>query len=574
MSLTRMTCTAHFLDRLMTHASENENAKALTFLGNGADRPIELSYRQLAARATSFAARLQADGLSGRLAVIALPSGVEFVVAFVGCLMAGVVAVPIPALRERDLRTWQRLDAVARDSRPTAVISTPEACERRGGGSGIPVLDRQIRWLTSVSDAVDEGTVRAPTYELRPAFIQYTSGSTADPKGVVITHDNLESNLRAIGKKLRVQRESVVVSWLPMHHDWGLVGAVLAGLYHGNRLVLMSPVHFAQSPVRWLAAITRYRGTHTGAPNFAYELCCRKIRDTDFESLDLGSLEVAGCGAEPIRSRTVHDFCARFSRLGFRSTSFYPCYGMAEATLFVTGADEPREPIMPQLAQQEVFDGETVMIDQPGARPYVNCGSPADGHELRIVDPEVRVTRGEGRVGEVWIRGPSVTPGYWSGGSAQLLLDNATTLDGQGGFLRTGDLGFLRGGELYLAGRLKDVIISNGRKFHPQDIEETVLGLSFDGRIGRVAAFSYDDVEEARLAVVVELQSATTADIAEFPRKVFLAIVRQHEIAPKRVLLVKGGSLPLTTSGKIRRGDTPTMVERCEFDVLAEYVAT
>lgn len=516
---------------------------------------------------------LRAERLSGARVVVALASGPEFIIAFVACLLAGAVAVPSPPLSGRDLRAWKRMEALARDSRAHAVIASQEMTDARERPEFGHLSVTRLRWISPCSDIVSD---RLPMLSASPgsiAFLQYTSGSTSDPKGVVITHDNLVANLTAIGQKLRVTKESVPVSWLPMHHDWGLIGVVLAGLFHGNRLVLMAPLHFAQKPLRWLKAITAYSGTHTGAPNFAYELCTKRISPHDLKTLDLRSWKVAGCGAEPIRAQSVLQFCAKFKHSGFKSSCFYPCYGLAEATLFVSGGDGPREPSVLSVYEEEL-SGDAVVVQPDGSgKLIVGCGSPADGHEILIVDPELHSTQPDGRVGEIWVRGPSVSHGYWASPEGSK-PHNAVTADGQDGFLRTGDLGFLREGELFLVGRLKEVIIVNGRKIHPQDIEWSATNLEFPGVLGRAAAFCCGSFEEPQLTILLEMKSAGTASVESLPQLVMRKVARDHDVTPKRIAIVKAGVLPITTSGKLQRAHARSLLLAGNFHIHAEYFAT
>lgn len=566
--------TASLLDTFLKRTEDKIGAKAVTFYADGDGRGVELTYGQLAAQAGAFATLLQARELSGSRAVIALHSGPEFVVSFLGCLLAGVVATPLPPLRVGDAGALERLNAIAEDAGAAVVIASHSLCEamQRHEFSHLPVS--RLPWISPPpSGAAPPIVLFRSTRLVDAAFIQYTSGSTSKPKGVAVSHANLEANLDVIGKKLRVGRESVVVSWLPLHHDWGLVGVLLAGLYHGNHIVLINPLHFAQKPVRWLQAISRYRGTHTGAPNFAYDLCVRRVVEAEHEGLDLTSLEVAGCGAEPIRPQTVEAFCRRFASAGFRSTSFYPCYGLAEATLFVSGSDMPRDPVVMTVEQRNLGNGQTAIVESPEGKPVVSCGSVAAEHEVLIVDPEHRTVLAEDRLGEVWVRGPSIATAYWSRDGGPVSSPMAATADGRSSYLRTGDLGYIHDQELYLVGRLKDVIIVNGRKVHAHDLEDTVAKLLPAASRGQIAAFSYGDFSDERFAIAVEIHGCVKERLEELSYQMFSAIVRAHEVTPGRVVIVRPGALPLTTSGKMRRAHARAMLQNNAFDIQAEYVA-
>src|ERR1700674_3844928 len=537
-----------------------------------------LTYAGLDLRARAIAAALQRLGAGGQRALLLYPPGLEFVAAFFGCLYAGVVAVP--AYPPRSARTLPRLLEIARDARPAIALTTNELQAMIGGMaaqvpdlSALRLIATNAVPLEQAESWTDPGASGSTI-----ALLQYTSGSTAAPKGVMVTHGNLLHNEEMIRQAFGQTAESVIVGWLPLYHDMGLIGNVMQPLYLGARCVLMSPIAFLQSPKRWLAAISRYRATTSGGPNFAYDLCVRKISPADRADLDLASWDTAFNGAEPVRAETMARFAEAFGGCGFQARAFFPCYGLAEATLFVSGGagegevrGAPRGAAFDR-ALLEAGEASPLPAADPASRTLVSCGSAWLGQELAIVDPATMTRCAGGKVGEVWVRGPSIAQGYW-----QRPVETAETFDGrlsreperpaaaaameqdQSPFLRTGDLGFLDGGELFVAGRLKDLIIIRGRNLYPQDIELTVERSHPSLRPGCGAAFSIELGQEERLVVVHEhertaddspLDPAIVEAIAEAIRR---AVAEQHEAQVQQVVLVRSGTIPKTSSGKIQR---------------------
>jgi amino acid adenylation domain-containing protein len=535
---------------LRFRAAERPAQVAFTFLNDGESTGESLTYGELDARAARIAAELAAPAAKaakvapGERALLLYPPGLDFIAAFFGCLYAGVVAVPAYPPRPND-RSQSRLRAIARDATPKAALTTRAilagAVEPRGLLAVAPEL-AGVRWLATDAPEVSGGMAEAAAELPEPdagdvAFLQYTSGSTAAPKGVMVTHANLLHNERMIGQAFAMDEASVVVGWLPLYHDMGLIGNVLQPLAAGGRCVLMSPVAFLQRPMRWLEAISRFRGTVSGGPNFAYELCLRKATPEALLGLDLASWRVAFNGAEPVRAATLERFAAAFAPCGFQAASFYPCYGLAEATLFVTGGEPGRAP----------------RVDAEGGR--VSCGRPWLGQRLVVADAETGEERPAGAEGEIWLSGPSVARGYWRNPEATVHDFNAFLPDGEGPFLRTGDLGFLAGGELYVTGRLKDLIILRGRNLYPQDVELTAERSHPDLRPGGAAAFAVDagDAGEERLVIVHEVERRRQSSIAEIAEAVRRAVAAEHEAQVHEVVLIRQSGLPKTSSGKVQR---------------------
>ena len=393
------------------------------------------------------------------------------------------------------------------------------------------------------------------------AFLQYTSGSTAAPRGVMVTHDNLMCNSQMIKDFFRDTPDSVGVNWLPPYHDMGLVGAILQPLYVGFPSVLMSPITFLQRPIRWLQAISHYQGTTCGGPNFAFEWCARRVNREHCAELDLSSWTCAFVGAEPNRLSTFQHFCESFGQYGFRWESLLPVYGLAEASLFVSGVSRQSGPVVESFDARSLTEGRVrrVAATDTGARSLVSAGSLHPNLRMEVVQPKSLQRCPPDQIGEIWLSGPSVATGYWNLPEVTNRTFGALLEGEDGRFLRTGDLGFMFDGELFVAGRLKDVIVIAGLNRHPDDIEATVEASHTAVRPAGVAAFSVQEDNEERLIILAEIERRGTAvQLAEstpeaIERVIRRAVAEEHEVNPFRVVLLKTGSIPKTSSGKIQR---------------------
>lgn len=553
----------NIVSAIRRHAETDGDRPALAFLSDGENLTHAFDYADLNLRAGAYASLIRSRGLSGERCVIALPPGPDFMFAFLGSLYAGATAVPIAPLRPRDPRTSSRLQAVASDCGAAAVISTAP-----NGIDGL--LPSDVKWLAAEDIDMASGAVGEPSIR-SPAFLQYTSGSTAEPKGVVISHENLTANITAICRKLEVSAQSVAVSWLPTHHDMGLIGLGLAALYSGIQLVLMPPVHFIQKPIRWLRAISRFGGTHSGGPNFAYDHCVKRIDDAESLSLDLSSWTHAFAGAEPVRADTMERFSSKFVGAGFKSESFYPCYGLAEATLLVTGGDGRRAPRIQNIDRRRLEADQVAELSVDAeAMPVVGCGSVAPEHVLRIVNPETLAEAPAGAIGEIWVRGPSIARGYWNARAEDAGVVGASLGD-EGGYLRTGDLGYLHENELYVTGRIKEVMVIYGRKIFPQDVERSFESIVTSARLGTAAAFVDLDPGGQKLVLIQEVVNLGEDSAEALLRKLVIAIAKRHELQVDRLVLVPGAALPTTTSGKLRRFKAREMLSDGQFRILAEH---
>ena len=497
-----------------------------------------LTYADLDRQARLTAARLWSLGVEGERVLLLYPPGLDYISAFFGCLYAGAIAVPVyPPRMNRNLF---RLQAIAADAQAKVALTTATVLSRVTPWLDQTAALRKLNWVATddLNGATDhdwrEPSVNGDTI----AFLQYTSGSTGVPKGVVLTHRNLLHNSKLLEHAFGYTSESQCVSWLPMYHDMGLIGAIIQPLYGGFTCTLMSPMTFLQKPVRWLQAITRTRGTISGGPNFAYDLCVRKIRPEERAELDLSTWKVAFNGAEPIRPDTLERFAAAFQSCGFRPEAFHPCYGLAEATLIVSGSKASSRPIQRRLE----------------ARTAMSCGGVLPDETVLIVHPESLTRCLPDEVGEIWVHGPSVAQGYWNRDEETEHTFHATLAEtGEMNFLRTGDLGFLADGQLFVTGRLKDLIIIRGLNHYPQDIELTVEQSHPALRPGGGAAFSVEQNGEERLVVVHELRHGSHPDTPAIFDSIRRAITEAHELQVYAIHLLKPGSIPKTSSGKIQR---------------------
>ncbi len=568
----RQSAPATLVELLRARATSQPERRAYTFLLDGEREEVHLSYGELDLQARAIAARLQELGVEGERALLLYPPGLQYAAAFFGCLYAGVTAVPVYPPRPN--RPDPRFLAIHADARARVVLTTSAILPN---AERLLPADAPVVWLATDGLAF-EGAEEWRDPAVGPdqlAFLQYTSGSTSTPKGVMVSHGNLVHNERLIERAFGMTAESVVVGWLPLYHDMGLIGNLLQPLWAGCSCVLMSPVDFLQKPLRWLAAVSRYGGTVSGGPNFAYDLCARKIRPEDRAGLDLSRWAVAFNGAEPVRAETLDRFAAAFAECGFRREALFPCYGLAEATLFVAGAVLSEPPVVGRFNAPGLERHQAVA--DPEGRPLVSSGRPAllaPGEEVAIVDPESRARLPEAAVGEIWVAGPSVAQGYWSRPEPPDSTFQALTRDGEGPFLRTGDLGFLAGGELFVTGRAKDLIIIRGRNHYPQDIEMTVEASHPALRPGCGAAFSVDEEGEERLVVVQELRrEARHADPGAVMEAIRRAVAEAHEVQLQAVVLIRTASLPKTSSGKVRRSACRAAFLQGELAAVAAWEA-
>ncbi|MBN1205648.1 MAG: fatty acyl-AMP ligase [Myxococcaceae bacterium] len=562
-----------FVEILRRHAVDQPDREAFTFLSEDAEES-RCTYGELDARARAIGTQLR-EGGTGHVLLLYAP-GRHFVEAFFGCLYAGRVAVPVyppdPINVERALT---RLRHVLADARPSTIATTREVREL------MVMFEDKVPELAPLEWAITDEAEPPGTRWSEPseswdgvAMLQYTSGSTLSPRGVMLTHGNLLTNSAYIKEAFGHSTASQGVIWLPPYHDMGLIGGILQPVFSGFPCALMSPLDFLQRPIRWLRAVSRFRATTSGGPNFAYELCAKKIGRADCEGLDLSSWSVAFNGAEPINAATMERFVDVFGPLGFRAESFLPCYGLAESTLAVTCTPKSALPTVGTFDPHSLGLGK--LREPSGEAPevsrLVSCGRPPADHRVVIVDPETRLTCADRNVGEIWISGPSVAKGYWEKPAETQATFGASLADtGEGPFLRTGDLGAMLDGELYVSGRLKDVMIIHGRNYYPHDIEATVYTCHSELRPNCGVAFTVAGGDGERLVVVQEVRRLQDLNSNEVIMKIRGAVAQHHRVQVQSVVLLPPRALPKTSSGKVQRQLCRTLFLKGELDVVATW---
>jgi acyl-CoA synthetase (AMP-forming)/AMP-acid ligase II len=562
------------IDVLLTRMRDGSTG-GFGFLADGEVLTESLSWAELVERVLAVSSALRSHAGMGDRAILFFRPGLDFLVSFLGCLHAGVIAVACSPPSRPLKRSSERINEIARVSRPSVILAS---------GKMLTVAQDLSAMASSLArcSLIDPCGLRPAAFELGSraerqvvAFLQFTSGSTSAPKGVMVTHANLMSNLDSIHDCFEHDRDTVSVTWLPVFHDMGLIDGMLEPIFGGFRCLAMPPVAFLQRPARWLRAITCYRATHSGGPNFAYDLCVEKVSPSEITKIDLSSWRVAYDGAEPIRVSTLDKFARAFGPRGFRTSAFHPSYGLAEATLGVAcgraTALHPRTLDADALERGELRE---VAVGASRARTIASCGVPFPGLELVIVDPESRHAVPEGELGEIWLSGPSVAAGYYDNMEAtQESFGARTQPDDRGPFLRTGDLGFMRAGEVYVAGRRKDMIILAGRNLYPQDVERSAESASAAIPVGGTVAFAVDDGHREHLIVLVEnarrssLSSGSTAfhDLVDAVRR---AIAVDHQVDATVIAVVPVGALLKTSSGKIRRQACKRAFQLGDIEVL------
>jgi acyl-CoA synthetase (AMP-forming)/AMP-acid ligase II len=557
------------VDLARHRGAADSDRPAFLFLKDGDVEAGGLTFGELDRRARTAGAAMRARGAAGGRVLLLYPQGLDFIVAFFAALYAGAAAVPAPAVTVARVRRL-RIQGIAADCGPVLALTPPD---QQAAAQQILMPEAGMEGITApvpvatLDELEREGAGAPPPPGIDPAavaLIQYTSGSTGMPKGVVVSHASILHNETLIQQRFGHHADTVFVGWLPMFHDMGLIGNMLQPVHVGCYCVLMPPVAFLEEPVRWLRAITRYRGTTAGAPNFAYDLCVDRIRPDQREGLDLSSWDVAYNGSEPVRASTLERFSRSFASSGFRPEAFYPCYGMAEATLLVAGPDKAARPRL---------RAETA---EPGAAPLlrVGCGRTGLGQKLRIVDPETRCEVAPGAAGEIWLSGGSVAQGYWRRPEQTEAHFGATLAEAGDGrrYLRTGDLGLIADGELFVTGRIKDVMIVRGKNHYPQDVEATAQASHPALRADCAAAFLVEQGERERLVLLHEILhwALRAPPLKEIAGAVRAAVSRGHGLHVAAVVLLRPGSVLKTSSGKIRRHACRDSYLHGKLDVIGE----
>jgi len=563
------------VDLLESRAADQPNRVGYLYLLDGEDREESLAYGELASSARRIAARLQEQFEPGERALLLYPPGLDFVKGLFGCFYAGLVAVPAyPPDPFRMERSVPRLQGIAADADArVALTSDPVLGLRDSIVEQAPEL-ADLAWVATDDPVGDPGRWRFPEVDGDAlAVLQYTSGSTSLPKGVVLDHENLLLNLASIAAHGSPVEGERAVIWLPQFHDFGLFEGTLWPVYASERpRVLMSPIAFLQRPFRWLRAISRYRATISGGPNFAYELCRKKVTPAQKETLDLSCWQMAFSGAEPVRSATLDRFVEAFAPCGFERKALYPCYGLAEATLAVAGAHRGEGPRVRRVDRTALEGGAIRDAASPGdAAELVSSGVAIPDLTIRIVDLDTRTALPDGRVGEIWVRSRSLGRGYWRrpAETEETFRAHIEPTE-EGPFLRTGDLGFLDGEELYVTGRLKDAIVVRGRNLYPQDIEQVVHACHPAVRPGSGAAVPIDAGGEEGVAIVQEVYEDRLDHWEPVMESIRREVADAFGVQVHAVLLLRPGGIPKTSSGKIQRHACERAVRSGGLPVVAE----
>jgi acyl-CoA synthetase (AMP-forming)/AMP-acid ligase II len=553
---TSMLRASTLIDLLCERSQQLGDLVQYVFLHDGGEDALEMTVGELDQRARAIAVALGEVARADDRALLLYPPGLDYVTAFFGCLYAGVIAVPAyPPEPARLARTLPRLTAIVQSSRARWVLTTSAIKSMSSAIVGEAPALAEPGWIATDDVSASAASAwRAPDRGPEStAFLQFTSGSTTSPRGVVLSHGAVMNNLRDLALALDIRDADCMVSWLPPYHDMGLTGGILSPLYCGMKDVLMSPARFLKRPVHWLRAISEYRATISGGPNFAFDLCVRKVAP-EVEGLDLSCWRLAPVGAEVVQHATLQAFSRKFAALGFRRTAFFPCYGLAECTLFATGGRAGAGPAVAFVDARGLEAGRAAEVaeNEPGARALVSCGRATSGAVV-IVDPESRRALCDGQVGEIWLRSGSMGDGYWGLTEETVAVFEARIADASDArYLRTGDLGFLDRGELFVTGRRKDVIVVRGRNLYPEDLEKIAAAAHPALRPGCAAAFAVDFGGSEQVALALEVEEGAE-HFAAISSAVVSATRAAFDVVPHEVLLLAPGTLPKTSSGKIQR---------------------
>lgn len=569
---------ATLVDLLRHRAQHQPDQLAYQFLEDGKKEAAAYTHQALDQQARAIAALLQQSEAKGERALLLYPQGVEVMAAFCGCLYAGVIAIPVPPPDAgRMKRALPRLREIVKDAAASYVLSTQRIIELfQESDVEFPEFDT-MTWIDteqvdlSLADQWQDPQVDKDVL----AYLQYTSGSTSVPKGVMLSHYNLMHHSAYLQRACGYTPDGATVTWMPYFHDYGLVEGLIQPLYTGVPCYIMSPLAFVKRPQRWLEAISKYGATHSQAPNFAYDQCVRRVKPAKREGLDLSRWKAAGNAAEPINPRVMREFAEAYAPHGFQWTTFAPAYGLAEATLLVSSKPVGTEPVILPINADALEQGKVALATAgESCRDTVSCGQLVCETEVVIANPDTYVRCQPDEVGEIWVADPGVAAGYWKRPEVSRETFGARLAGESGGpYLRTGDLGFLREGELYITGRIKDLIIIRGTNHYPQDIEWTVQHLSDVLRPDYGAAFSIIDDGEEKLVVVqeVERQHQLTLNGEEILADIRQAISEVHELQVSAIALVKSGNVLKTSSGKIQRRACRSSFLAGTLEVIADW---
>ena len=566
-----MTLAKLLQERLLSHGPHMR----FTELGSDYSEGASIGGAELASRARGFAAWLQANTAQTTPVVISIPNSIEFLVAFYGAIFANRPAVPMPSLNLVKVKSGRHpVTSLMKQEPEVVIISSPVAARLLEGSGEFPRAWQFVDSRVAEADSWEERWIAPSSTLSSTAYLQFTSGSTSAPRGVCITHRNILANLRVAATASRCGPTDRIVGWAPFYHDLGLITFVFMPVWSGASCWFMTPTQFLRAPSSWMASISRLRGTHTAGPNFAYEQCAHATDGHQAAMLDLSGLRCAGNGGERVRADTLDRFCEVFSVSGFQRSAFLPTYGMAESTLFVSAEKEPQRPPRELwLDHAALGDGVVKQLpaDSPGASRHVSCGRPGAEHEVVVVHTESRVRARAGELGEIWIRGDSVAAGYWRQDALTREVFSATTAEGDGPWLRSGDLGFLEDGRLYVTGRAKELIIIHGRNIYPQDIEHSIVEAHPAVRPGCVVAVGVEERRQERLALAAEVTPSLVDDLKSVRVAILRAVATEHALGVSLLVLCPPNTLPKTTSGKLQRFAVRSALLTGTLEALASF---
>ena len=540
---------------LAGHARDRPDAPAFTFLPDGENVGQTLTFGELDRQARAIASHLAP--FAGQRAVLVYPSNAEFVAALFGCLRAGVVAVHAPLIATTAERTLSRVEVVAGKSTGSLVLAPSDVVTEQTTFVAADSPLRDLPWYASDVLSADESRVVStlpPPADLdRPALIQFTSGTTGAARGIALRHSHLTNQSAGIHVGAESDHDTVTVGWTPLFHDMGLFVSIFEPVYSGHHSVVIFPLAFLARPARWLEVMTRFGGTMSGGPNFAYDLVTRRTTELDRAGFDLSSWVMAFVGAEQVRPVTLDRFAAAFGGCGFDPSAFSPAYGLAESTCTVSGRTRGDGPEIRAFDRAELARGRAV--EATGGHRLASVGYPILGQRVEIVDPQTRRRSAEGTIGELWLQSMGIADGYWNEPEATAEIFGARLADGHddGPFLRTGDLAFVHDDELFIVGRLKELVIVRGRNIYPADIEATAQASHPSLRPGCGAAFAVDADDEEALVIAQEMRAGATDDPAVVKAAIARAVFEDHDVEVRAIVLLPPRSIPKTTSGKIQR---------------------
>jgi acyl-CoA synthetase (AMP-forming)/AMP-acid ligase II len=553
----------NIIDVLKQHATKEPGKVAYIFLDKNLDESECVTYAALDTKVAMVSSYLRSKYSKGDRVLLLIPEGVGFVVCFFACLSAGLIAVPAYPPQSRR-NQFDRINNLISDSLPKLILTSDGSMANSELMNGLQLNGVDILSVNELSRLGSKDFLKYDIDSRDVAFLQYTSGSTGDPKGVIITHRNMMDNVKVIKKAFDLTNQSIIVGWLPLFHDMGLIGNMLSVLYSGGQVVLMSPMTFLQKPVNWLKAIDKYNATVSGGPNFAYDFCVEKITAEDMIGIRLNKLKIAFNGAEPVRKNTLEAFAEKFGSYGFKKQAFLPCYGLAEATLFVSGKKVGTAVIYHEMTKEKLAGLKSLnlglMLDYE--QTFVSSGRVYDRRKIIIINPRNNVKCLDGQVGEILINSASTSKGYWNKPSQYMK---------HGQYSKTGDIGFIIDNELYVCGRLKELIIVRGKNYYPSDLEEIVQSSHVALRSGFGACFSVAENGHDKIIVLQEVRRDHIKKLQydEVKSNINNNLTSKIGIKPDLILFLKPGSIPKTSSGKIKRVKLARQYLECKDSLIS-----